>query len=107
MGSAAIISVVKQIITRVDLELASALKRQAARTGESVNAYVNRLLRVAVVGPDSPRHMWKAAAVADGRLMPRGMRTGRPRSWAMDFKTAVNPRAGYAAEMVSTGRKER
>lgn len=97
----------KPIITRVDGELASALKRQRVRTGESVNAYVNRLLRVAVVGPDSPRHMWKAAAVVDGRLMPRGMQTGRPRSWTMDFKTAVNTRADYAAEMVSTGRKER
>jgi len=51
--------------------------------------------------------MWKAAAVVDGRLMPRGMQTGRPRSWTMDFKTAVNTRADYAAEMVSTGRKER
>jgi len=74
---------------------------------ESVNAYVNRLLRAAVVGPGSLRHMWKAAAVVDGRLMPRGMLTGRPRSWALDFKTAVNTRAGYAAEMVSTGREER
>jgi hypothetical protein len=45
--------------------------------------------------------------MVDGRLMARGMRTGRPRSWALDFKTAVNTRADYAAELVNTGREER
>ncbi len=97
----------KQIITRVDDELADALKHQAGRTGESVNSYVNRLLRVAVVGPDSPRQMWKAAAMADGRLTPRTPRTGRPRRWALDLMTTVTTRAGYASDLVSAERDER
>lgn len=97
----------KQIITRMDDGLADALKRQAGQAGESVNAYVNRLLRLAVAGPGSPRQMWKAAAVADGRLVPRGARTGRPRRWALDLRTPVTTRAGYAGEMVSREREER
>jgi plasmid stability protein len=97
----------RQIITRVDDELADALKRQARQTGESVNSYVNRLLRVAVVGPGSSRQMWKAAAVADGRLLPRPPRTGRRRRWTMDFTTPVTTSAGYAGDAVSAGREER
>ncbi|MDA8071802.1 MAG: hypothetical protein M0Z82_09425 [Actinomycetota bacterium] len=96
----------KQIITRVDDELAEGLKRQAGQAGESVNSYLNRLLRIAVAGPGSPRHMWKAAAVADGRLVARGARHGRSR-WTMDLGTEVSTRAGYAAELVSDGRDER
>jgi len=61
----------KQIITRVDDDLADALKHQASRTGESVNSYLNRLLRIAVTGPGTPRHQWKAAAISNGRLMSR------------------------------------
>jgi len=98
---------VKQIITRMDDELADALKRQAGRAGESVNSYVNRLLRVAVAGPGSPRQMWKAAAVADGRLAARGVGAGRPRRWALKLETTVETPAGYAAELVSAERDER
>lgn len=97
----------KQIITRVDDELADALKRQARRTGESMNSYVNRLLRVAVAGPGSSRQMWKAAAIADGRLSPRPSPTGRPPRWTMDLRTSVTTRAGYASDIVSAEREER
>ena len=97
----------KQIITRVEDELADALKRQAGRAGESVNSYVNRLLRVAVVGPGSPRQIWKAAAVADGRLASRGAPAGRPHRWNLKLETAVATPAGYAAELVSGERDER
>lgn len=97
----------RQIITRVDDELADALKRQAGRAGESVNSYVNRLLRIAVAGPGAPRQMWKAAAVADGRLLPRGAPTGRPHRWDLKLETAVKTPAGYAAELVSGDRDER
>ncbi|HUY61388.1 MAG TPA: hypothetical protein VMW49_05880, partial [Candidatus Dormibacteraeota bacterium] len=69
----------KQIITRVDDEVAEALKCQARRSGESVNSYMNRLLRVAVGDLSSPRQLWKAAAVADGRLLDRGRPPGRTR----------------------------
>ncbi|MHB8293131.1 MAG: hypothetical protein ACYDH5_00540 [Acidimicrobiales bacterium] len=96
----------KQIITRVDDELAHDLKRQAGQAGESVNSYVNRLLRLAVLGPGSGRQMWKAAAVADGRLVARGARGGRSR-WTLDARTKISTRAGYAAEIVSGGREER
>ena len=101
------IYVMRQIITRVDDELAEALKQQAGNSGESVNSYVNRLLRVAVVGPGSHRQMWKAAAMADGRLVDRPPRTGRPRRWAMDLRTTVTTTAGYAARLVSAERDER
>lgn len=97
----------KQIITRVDDDLADALKHQASRTGESVNSYLNRLLRVAVVGPGSPRQMWKAAAIANNRLVQRTSRTGKPRRWAMDLKTTVTTHAGYASDAVSAEREER
>lgn len=88
-------------------ELADALKRQAGRIGESVNSYVNRLLRIAVGGPGSPRQMWKAAAIADGRLTSRGTRSGRPRRSALDLATTVRTGAGYAREMLSQERDER
>ncbi|MHB8319083.1 MAG: hypothetical protein ACYDEP_07640 [Acidimicrobiales bacterium] len=98
----------KQIITRVEDELADALKRQARRTGESVNSYVNRLLRVAVAGPGSQRQMWKAAAVADGRLASRGASSAsRVDRWDLKLTTAVETQAGYAAELVSDERDER
>ena len=96
----------KQIITRMDDELAGALKRQAGRAGESVNCYINRLVQIAVGGPGSPRQMWKAAAVADGRLAARGARPRRPRRWALELRTPVSTQAGYAAELVSGERDE-
>jgi plasmid stability protein len=95
----------EQIITRGDDELADALKRQAGKTGESVNSYVTRLLRVAVAGPGSPRHMWKAAAMADGRLIPRASRTGRPRRWSAGNK--VTTPAHYASELLRAAREDR
>ena len=95
---------VKQILTRVDDELAEALKRQAAAAGESMNSYVNRLLRIAVAGPGSDRQMWKVAAIADGRLVARGVRRGRRRDAA--FTHAVTTPAGYAAELVRAERGE-
>jgi hypothetical protein len=60
-----------QVITRMDDELAAALKAQARSVGVSVNEYVTRLVRVAVGGPDSTRRAWKAAGVASGLLMDR------------------------------------
>src|SRR5712692_7019462 len=102
---------VKQIITRVDDELAEALKRRAQRSGESVNSYVNRLLRVAVAGSGgghaSSRQMWKAAALADGRLAGRAPQPVRRGTWAMDVGTPVTTPAGYAGEVVSRERDER
>jgi len=98
---------VKQIITRVDDEIAEALKCQALRSGESVNAYMNRLLRVVVGDPTSSRQMWKAAAVADGRLMERAAQPGRTRSLAdLALKTVVSTPAGYASRVVSEERDE-
>lgn len=99
--------IVRQIITRVDDDLADALKQQASGTGESVNSYLNRLIRVAVAGPASPRHLWKTAAIANGQLVTRAPRTGRPRRWVMDLKTAVTTPANYASDVVSAEREER
>ncbi|MHB1639666.1 MAG: hypothetical protein ACYCUD_07500 [Candidatus Dormibacteria bacterium] len=97
----------KQIITRVNDEVAEALKCQALRSGESVNAYMNRLLRVVVGDTTSSRQMWKAAAVADGRLMERAAQAGRTRSPAdLAFKTVVSTPAGYASRVVSAERDE-
>jgi plasmid stability protein len=96
----------KQIITRVDEELAEALKKRAAETGESVNSYMTRLLRLAVAGPQSPRRMWKAAAIANGLVMSRPPRQG-PRRSGRDLRTAVTTPAGYAAGLVSAERDER
>ncbi|MGH9305215.1 MAG: hypothetical protein ACRDZ5_12540 [Acidimicrobiales bacterium] len=100
----------KQIITRVDDELADDLKRQAGRVGESVNSYVSRLLRLAVAGPGSPRQMWKAAAITDGRLLERGPSGGRDggrAGWTFDLGTELRTPAGYAATLVSNEREER
>lgn len=103
----------KQIITRLDDELAQALKDRARSSGESVNAYVNRLLRAAVVGPDSPRQRWKAAAIASGLLMdvPARRRSGTDRDWNIDFTAkllgGVKTPAGYASDLVSKDRDER
>jgi plasmid stability protein len=103
----AIIEEVKQIITRVDDEVAEALKCQARRSGESVNAYMNRLLRVVVGDLSSSRQMWKAAAVADGRLMERGPQAGRTRlPRDLSLKTVVSTPAGYASRVVSEERDE-
>ncbi|MGH9109064.1 MAG: hypothetical protein ACRDY3_06305 [Acidimicrobiales bacterium] len=99
----------RQLITRVDDELADAVRRQAQRTGQSVNAFVNRLLRVAVTarGPGpSTRQMWKAAAVADGRLAERGRRGGRS-GWEMRADAAARTPPGYAARVVREARDER
>jgi plasmid stability protein len=92
----------KQIITRVDDDLADALKHQASRTGESVNSYLNRLLRAAVTGPGTPRHEWKVAAISNGRLMSRknlNSRTKRP-------DTKLSTPSGYASGAVSDDRDE-
>jgi plasmid stability protein len=97
----------KQIITRVDEELAEALKERAAEAGESVNSYVTRLLRAAVAGPDSPRRRWKAAAIANGFVMSRSDPADGPASWELHLKTDVTTPAGYAAGLVSSERDER
>jgi len=97
----------KQIITRVDDELAVALKGRAAMAGESVNTYVTRLLRVAVAGPDSSRQMRKAAAIADGRVMARPDPPEGPAPWRLDLKTAVTTPAGYAAGLLDDDRDQR
>jgi hypothetical protein len=94
----------KQIVTRVDDELADALKRQPGKTGESVNSYVTRLLRIAVAGLGSPRHMWKAAAMADGRPNLRASRTGRPRRWSAGTK--VTTPAHCARKLLSAARED-
>ncbi|MHB1502238.1 MAG: hypothetical protein ACYCYK_14085 [Candidatus Dormibacteria bacterium] len=55
----------------------------------------------------SSRQMWKAAAVADGRLMERAAQAGRTRSPAdLAFKTVVSTPAGYASRVVSAERDE-
>lgn len=97
----------KQIITRVDEELAAALKRQAHRAGESVNSYVTRLLRIASAGGGTSRQMWKAAAVAEGRLMSRPAPPGRPRAGAVGHAIGITTPAGYAVTTVSSERDER
>jgi len=87
----------KQLITRVDESLAAAVKQRAALTGESVNAYVTRLLGAAVGG----RQAWKIEAITAGRLMSRASRSSpRPRS-------AVATVPGYASDLVSSERDER
>jgi hypothetical protein len=60
-----------QVITRMDDELAAALKARARAAGVSVNEYVTRLVRVAVGGPVGEDRSWKAAGVADGWLVDR------------------------------------
>jgi hypothetical protein len=97
----------KQILTRVDDQLAEDLKSQASVNGESVNSYVNRLLRVAVTGPNSSRHLWKAAAIADGRLLARPT-VGGPRSrGAINRVSPIVTPAGYVDRLVSDERGER
>jgi plasmid stability protein len=97
----------KQIITRVDDDLADALRQHASRTGESVNSYVNRLLRVAVVGPGTPRHEWKVAAISNGRLMSRKNLTGRTRKQAKTPGSKIHTPSGYARSAVSDDRDDR
>jgi len=98
----------KQIITRVDDELADAIKRRARRSGESVNSFVNRLLRTAVAGvgvtADSPRQLWKVAALTDGRLVRRGTRAVGARRGT---PPKVTTPAGYVSGAVSRERDER
>lgn len=96
----------KQIITRLDDDLADALKNQASRTGESVNSYLNRLLRVAVAGPSTPRHEWKVAAISNGRLMSRKSLTGRSRHRGERPGTEIHTSAGFASDAVSDDRDE-
>lgn len=87
----------KQLITRVDEALAEAVKQHAALTGESVNAYITRLLGAAVNG----RQAWKNEAIAAGRLTSRGTRP-TPQTRAT---TSTAP--GYASDLVSAERDER
>lgn len=88
---------VKQLITRVNESLAQALKEHATLTGESVNAYVTRLLSAAVGG----RQAWKSEAIAAGRLMSRASRRS-PQPHA-----TVSTTPGYASALVSSERDER
>ena len=97
----------KQIITRVDDDLADALKNQASRTGESVNSYLNRLLRAAVAGPSTPRHEWKVAAISNGRLMSRKNLNSRARNRTKRPGTKLHTPSGYASSAVSDGRDGR
>lgn len=60
-----------QVITRMDEELATALKARAKEAGVSVNEYVTRLVRVAVGGPAVPTRAWKAKGIAEGWLVDR------------------------------------
>ncbi len=96
----------KQIITRVDDDLADALKSQASRTGESVNSYLNRLLRAAVAGPGTPRHEWKVAAISNGRLMSRKNPNSRARNRIKRPGTKLHTPSGYASNAVSDDRDE-
>ncbi|MGH9070800.1 MAG: hypothetical protein ACRDX8_06450 [Acidimicrobiales bacterium] len=50
--------------------------------------------------------MWKAAAIADGRLLARGARGDRT-PWTMALRTRAGTPAGYAAELVSGERDQR
>jgi hypothetical protein len=87
----------KQLITRVEESLAEAVKEHAALTGESVNAYVTRLLGAAVGG----RRAWKSEAITAGRLMSRASRPSpHPRA-------TVSTAPGYASGLVSSERDER
>jgi len=97
----------KQIITRVDDDLAEALKHQASRSGESVNSYLNRLLRTAVAGPSTPRHEWKVAAIANGLLISRKNLQSRSRNRAKRSGTKLHTPSGYASSTVSNDRDER
>jgi plasmid stability protein len=95
----------KQIITRVDDDLAAALKERAHRAGVSVNSYVTSLLRAVTYGQEQPptaRDIWKAAALADGRLVRRGVVARRP-----PLRPNISTPAGYAADLVSRERDER
>lgn len=87
----------KQLITRVDETLAEAVKQRAALSGESVNAYVTRLLRSAVEG----RQSWKSEALAAGRLATRGSVSSSGPG------VVVTTPAGYASLIVSSDRDER
>lgn len=87
----------KQLITRVQESLAEAVKEHAALTGESVNAYVTRLLTAAVGGRES----WKSEAISAGRLMSR---TSRP---TPHLRATVSTAPGYASALVSSERDER
>lgn len=87
----------KQLITRVPESLAEAVKERAALTGESVNAYVTRLLSAAVEG----RGSWKGDAIAAGLLLSRGTRP------APQPRAAVATPPGYASTLVSSDRDER
>lgn len=87
----------KQILTRVDEALAEAVKQHAALHGESVNAYITRLLSTAVSGQQA----WKTEAIAAGRLISRGRGPGPRRG------TPVSTAPGYAAGLVSSERAER
>lgn len=90
-----IIAFVKQLITRIDEDLADAIKQHATLAGESVNAYVTRVLEAAVAG----RRAWKREALAQGRLAARKPARGpRPH---------VTTPAGYGSELVSADRAER
>lgn len=93
----AIIEGMKQLITRVEESLAAAVKEHAALTGESVNAYVTRLLSAAVGG----RRAWKSEAIAAGRLISRASGPV-PRATA-----TVSTAPGYASAIVSAERDER
>jgi plasmid stability protein len=78
------ILVVPQVITRMDDELAAALKARARAAGVSVNEYVTRLVRVAVGAPAGEDRSWKAAGVADGWLIdrpPANPRLAASREW--------------------------
>ncbi len=97
----------KQIITRVDDDLADALKQHASRNGESVNSYLNRLLRAAVAGPGTPRHEWKVVAISNGRLMSRTSPPSTPRNRAKGTSTKLRTPSGYATNTVSEDRDER
>ncbi|NNN12563.1 MAG: hypothetical protein HKL81_02290 [Acidimicrobiaceae bacterium] len=97
----------KQIITRVDDDLADSLKHQASRVGESVNSYVNRLLRAAVAGPGTHRHEWKVAAISNGRLMSRKNLTSSSYDRAKRPVTKIRTPSGYASNAVSYDREER
>jgi plasmid stability protein len=91
---------------RVEDDLAEALKQRASRSGQSVNRYVNRLLRLAVSagGPPSDRQLWKAAAIANHALVSRpAVRSDAPPAGSPPVSTP----AGYAARLVSQERDDR
>lgn len=67
-SSHAIMSDMRQLITRIDDELHARIKDKAISEGRSVNELVRGLLEAAVVDADAPRQ-WKRRMIAAGKVV--------------------------------------